>query len=105
METNEVQWHPPEQFLSAAPEVQTTSDDKVHVPGHEGEKEGEQHRQDDEENSEAKGVFVWETMCLFDYIYISFYMFTFSKVSLLQFSLLHVQPCHSLFSLLTHRSD
>ena len=58
METNEVQWHPPEQFLSAAPEVQTTSDDKVHVPGHKGEKEGEQHRQDDEENSEAKGVFV-----------------------------------------------
>nr|XP_058951458.1 formin-binding protein 4-like isoform X1 [Pocillopora verrucosa] len=54
METNEVQWHPPEQFLSAAPEVQTTSDDKVHVPEHEGEKEGAQHRQDDEENSEAK---------------------------------------------------
>lgn len=54
METNEVQWHPPEQFLSAAPEVQTTSDDKVHVPGHEGEKEGAQHRQDDEEKSEAK---------------------------------------------------
>ena len=80
METNEVQWHPPEQFLSAAPEVQTTSDDKVHVPGHEGEKEGEQHRQDDEENSEAKGVFVWETMCLFDYIYFFLHVYFFKSV-------------------------
>ena len=80
METNEVQWHPPEQFLSAAPEVQTTSDDKVHVPGHEGEKEGEQHRQDDEENSEAKGVFVWETMCLFDYIYFFLHVHFFKSV-------------------------
>lgn len=56
METNEVQWHPPEQFLSAAPEVVTTSDDKLDVPV-QGEEEGIQNYQDDEDDSKAKGDF------------------------------------------------
>lgn len=55
METNEVQWHPPEQFLSAAPEVVTTSDDKLDVPG-QGEEEGVQKYQDDEDDSKAKAT-------------------------------------------------
>ena len=57
METNEVQWHPPEQFLSATPDTQTGGDDNV--PGYEGREEGAQDYQEEKhQKDQPKGDFV-----------------------------------------------
>ena len=54
METNEVQWHPPEQFLSAAPDTQTADDEQP--PGLDGEEKCElDDLEDKADNEEAKG--------------------------------------------------
>ena len=48
VETNEVQWHPPEQ-LSAAPDTQTTDDSHVaDRPNYEGGKEEQGYEEDDD---------------------------------------------------------
>lgn len=54
METNEVQWHPPEQLLSVAPDTQTADDDQL--PGIDGEQKCEQGDLEDKDDcEEAKG--------------------------------------------------
>lgn len=54
METNEVQWHPPEQLSSAAPDTQTTDDE--HLPGFDGGEKCEQgYLEDKADYDEAKG--------------------------------------------------
>lgn len=54
METNEVQWHPPEQFLSAAPDTQTADDEQP--PGLDGEEKCElDDLEDKADYEEAKG--------------------------------------------------
>ena len=54
MVTNEVQWHPPEQLLSAAPDTQTADDDQL--PGFDSEQKCEQGDLEDKDNhEEAKG--------------------------------------------------
>lgn len=54
METNEVQWHPPEQLSSAAPDTQTADDE--HLPGFDGGEKCEQGYLDDKADyDEAKG--------------------------------------------------
>lgn len=66
METNEVQWHPPEQLLSAAPDTQTAGDDQL--PGIDGEEKCEQGDLEDKDDSEeAKGdleIQIAAAMCL-----------------------------------------
>lgn len=54
METNEVQWHPPEQLLSVAPDTQTADDDQL--PGFDSEQKCEQDDVEDKDDyEEAKG--------------------------------------------------
>lgn len=54
METNEVQWHPPEQLSSAAPDTQTADDE--HPPGFDGGEKCEQgYLEDKADYDEAKG--------------------------------------------------
>ena len=55
METNEVQWYPPEQASVAAPDTQTADDN--HLPGLDGVEKGEPGYQEDEDNNVAKGDF------------------------------------------------
>lgn len=66
METNEVQWHPPEQLLSAAPDTQTAGDDQL--AGIDGEEKCEQGDLEDKDDSEeAKGdleIQIAAAMCL-----------------------------------------
>lgn len=55
METNEVQWYPPEQVSAAAPDTQTADDN--HLPGLDGAEKSKQGYQEDEDNNVAKGDF------------------------------------------------
>ncbi|XP_078345829.1 uncharacterized protein LOC144631294 isoform X2 [Oculina patagonica] len=60
VETNEVQWHPPKQLSSAAPDTQTADDDNS--PSLDGEEKGEQGCQEDKDNNTAKEVEIEEKL-------------------------------------------
>ena len=53
VETNEVQWHPPEQLSSTAPDTQTAEDD--YLPAADREEKREQGYQEDKGHDAGKG--------------------------------------------------
>ena len=55
VETNEVQWHPPEQLSSAAPDTQTTDDNQVVNRPSYDDYEEEKGCQEDKEYDIPKG--------------------------------------------------